>query len=177
VSAARAKIFSHEGYIFEEVLSGMLRRFGDEEARLKLKDVLELPIATRTGKRPEPVPDQMEFPSSAFVFDPSELPEVEERAEAMNLVPLVLPHGLEIPMGLGFSLPMLPWLLKNGNWQRLLRSVQPILSGNGWPHKFREAGLVLEPERFAPIAEGADAQQTEACDRSSVSSSAAEPQR
>jgi hypothetical protein len=61
--------------------------------------------------------------SSIFVFDPAERQEVMRaiKRKRSSYEVLLISHGQEVPVGIGFSLNLVPWLVKDGTWLKILR--------------------------------------------------------
>ncbi len=68
--------------------------------------------------------------SSIFVFDPAERQEVvkaigENRRRYQSVL---ISHGLDIPVGIGYSLNLVPWLIKNQRWLKLMHEAKTLFS-------------------------------------------------
>jgi hypothetical protein len=117
-------IHSVDGFIFYEILSEALARRGPES--------LGAFARRHTNIRPE----EQAFlfcmkgcstkeETSVFVFDPGESDLVKSLL-APEFRMIVTPHQVDVPVGVGFSLPCLPRLLAGGRWELILREAERV---------------------------------------------------
>ena len=125
--AGNGTVYWVDGFVFFEILFEALARRGP------------VPLAAlarhHTSVRPEEQrllfcahgsrTDRHE--SSVFVFDPGEF-EVVSRLLAPEFRIIVVPHEVDIPVGVGFTLPCLPKLVISGRWEAILREAERLYS-------------------------------------------------
>jgi hypothetical protein len=132
------KIHFIEGYIFDDVVSEFQNRhflernvdislMNQEGTRIDLLNTLSFfnTIVARKENREK----RKEFENSIFVLDPVEA--FNENPQNQNLIKNIINrrdydvinvrHGLKYPIGFGFSLYALPYLLVDHNWQKLMK--------------------------------------------------------
>jgi hypothetical protein len=63
--------------------------------------------------------------NSLFVFDPAESLRLLPKLDADYRM-VICKHELDIPIGIGFNLPMLPSLVRNNNWRSLQQEAATI---------------------------------------------------
>ncbi|HTU44236.1 MAG TPA: toll/interleukin-1 receptor domain-containing protein [Bryobacteraceae bacterium] len=112
-------IYSIDGFVFYEILTEVLAEKGSEATAI---------LAHRhTTKRPEEQSrlfftkrrsSEKEL-SAVFVFDPGESRAVQSLLNP-NYRVILAPHPLDVPVGVGFTLPCLPGLLLDSRWEAIL---------------------------------------------------------
>ena len=93
-----------------------------------------------------------------LLFDPVYYSEISASLRKDHFEVLRIPHGLDIPAGIGFSHYVAPLLLKNGLWKELLELVGQLLFADPeiWiknKQALKETGIEVDLEffvRFAP---------------------------
>ncbi len=114
------------GYIFDSILANTIALGSDMEVRMILGDIIQYVDPGLGGHRMY-VPGTLRFNKDVFVFDPGELVEVIGHDLNKQYRYLILPHQEHIPAGLGYSLTMLPWLIRNGTWRKFERECASAL--------------------------------------------------
>lgn len=75
---------------------------------------------------------------SLFILDTAEIQRVCQFISNDYCV-IVVDHEIEIPVGIGFSLPCLPFLLLNGEWKRILKLTKQIYKP--YSEEFEQLGI------------------------------------
>lgn len=149
-SRQRSRIGGFAGYIFQEVLS-LLAATGPPEPRNALWRAFAIPLSK--GSPSDHARERFcEFLATShmnmFVFDPAEALEIEGWLRTDDRlgqhVCIVLPHGLSIPTGIGFTLGTLPSLIEGYAWRHLREAVDSAIAANGdLAAKLLSVGLVV----------------------------------
>ena len=137
-------ILSFHGYILGELIADIVKTHGNE---LELKMFKHL-WRKRSKQQTETseirvLPEEMKSDrkSIVFFFDPGELDEIQSNC-THNYQPILLPHGLDIPVGIGFNLCMLPYLIKQDCWRKLREIAGKELGP--WTAELEKAGIALD---------------------------------
>jgi len=109
-------IYSVDGFVFFDILTEALAQAASETVVAMAR--------CHTSVRPEEQKRLLlgalgDKATSLFVFDPG------ERSRIQSFLPsgyriIVAPHNVDVPVGIGFSLPCLPQLLRSKLWHLIL---------------------------------------------------------
>jgi hypothetical protein len=130
------KVFWINGYVQMEVLRAILLRCADPRAIAALgrTQVLASPddrerlfFYRLRGRKKRPAPDNQPT-TSLFIFDPGEQMNVLKNVDP-DYEAVVCNHGVNIPVGVGFSLHLLPALARARRWRHIrefaLKTMRP----------------------------------------------------
>lgn len=142
------KIHHFQGFIYDEIFPHLVSYYGSPETKQSFYEL---------GKVREPVENVRSLheealkvmrkaePSSLFALDLIVAEEIERglKKERDEFVVLRVAHNQRIPVGIGFTLPLLPRLLEEGNWRALLRAAQKCLTAGSGSQDFESIGITL----------------------------------
>ena len=170
-----AHLYGVEGWIQQELIQLLVGRIENPLLREALPK-FSSSLMSRDLHESFPLPDLKVFPGKAwrkydaFIFDLADREAIEASTEPgepyESLETIVYPHGIELPVGVGFTISMAPAILaprprkspKNGKnsffypWQGLLgalqaevfESVSPAGSGKSYADLFASIGIDVD---------------------------------
>jgi hypothetical protein len=112
------------GYIYSEILRMITLENTKEDYRDLYLHTVRTCHHTQFKKR---IINYKNSKNDVFLFDLSLMDEIEELNIQDHLIKDV-PHGLNIPVGIGFSLRTLPLLQQNDHWKKLYDIVIEVLT-------------------------------------------------
>ena len=156
-----------EGFIQQEILPLFLQEYGKEKVRLDFSEI-EKPFTLQEQFQGVP-PELLEhidheklkeagvvfnrgnwhievLKNSALVFDLAVKDEVIKTVAtySQNMKMIEVPHGLDIPVGIGFSLFMLPKLIEDHNWQNLWTLACNLLKAYNYDEILPKIGIEVD---------------------------------
>jgi hypothetical protein len=122
--AGNGAIYWVDGFVFYDILSEALVRRGPEplaslarrHKSVRPEEQSSLFFSKSGGSVSDFVPD-------VFVFDPGEC-DVIRQLIAPEFRLITVPHEVDVPVGIGFSVPFLPRLMVDSHWEAILQEAK-----------------------------------------------------
>jgi hypothetical protein len=140
----KGTIYSFAGFIQEEILNYIIRATKDTEALQNFAIVSRVSDPLRMQELSEEILDNEDKKrNSIFAIDPLSSKQFETLlAEGFKVI--TFNHGQYIPVGIGFSVYLLPHLIKNNNWLSIKEQALKLL--NPYLEPLKEGGIFIEEE-------------------------------
>jgi len=158
------KIYSIQGFVTGEILLELVQSIGkeviseafanaakpmDADSYKRIPFFRKASASRKKGRKAAPFFRRAATSSKngkydVYIFDPAESDWISNEIGSKDYRTVVIEHGLAIPVGIGFSLYMLPALLRDENWRAVLNHALDVYAPLA--SKFERIGIELDPE-------------------------------
>ena len=134
----KPRLWVAEGFLHQEILQLLLGEYGSDDITSTF-DQFVFPVH-RNSFHEQGIPPLESDRQDVLLFDLTEKPALKERGTGFIAE---VPHGLSIPVGIGFTLAMFPNLNRDENWDHLLEAAKSVLNTPDYERAFKEFGMEL----------------------------------
>lgn len=152
VATKQGTIYNFRGFIYKEILPQMVADLGSPDTMSRF---------TKIAKEEIPVTDADDLEYSALetikkagdhsvvVIDlviKKALEQSLSEQSGREFIVVQIEHKQPIPVGIGFTLPLLPKLLQDNNWDGLLNAAARIIQEEAMQDRFKAIGIRLRED-------------------------------
>jgi hypothetical protein len=131
------KLFVSEGFLHQEIIQLLLGRYGPTDLQAKFEEVVR--SVSKHQVTDKDIPTAMEN-NDVFVFDLAFKDKLIDKEIPQSQI-IEMPHGLTIPVGIGFSLTLLKDLRAEENWKGLLKAASALLKQESYQVQLKKVGI------------------------------------
>ena len=143
------KIFAVDGYLHDELLPLMVLKLGDDPSGERFYRVGQV-VEPREKERMGIFDSQAKRQKNVRVIDLADRRDYEPYLKKGFQI-LEVRHTLDIPVGIGYSLLMLPMLIEGGLWKEMLGVVRKHLGRPEIVQKLSDVGIEVDGDVRSPI--------------------------
>lgn len=151
------KVWACRGYRFGHIASEMAAAVSPEAHRRLVERRGYIEQSQQIEKVSDARSGSMSGGTTVLLLDPGEKQHIAELCpkEDAGLAYLTVRHGIDVPVGIGFSLAALPMLLRDGNWRTLIRTADAVFANMNVSDlsALADAGIELNKEVLLGAAE------------------------